>query len=185
MAPKRVIIHHQIARLFEVLPMREDRSEEKKDEKKEFSVCTFLIATYFCAAVKTGNCFWFSVILKRTIMNRVVGGGLLLLAMSTGCGKGWLPCLTRGDACFAPGCGLGGGMPGPQDPCNDPALMAGGDGCATCPQTAGYGDYSGDMVTDGGWVSSSDNAPMLGGSTTAPGIPRTTVSPETIVPARP
>ncbi|MFM8174026.1 MAG: hypothetical protein ACKN81_10830 [Pirellulaceae bacterium] len=119
-------------------------------------------------------------------MKRVAVGGLLLLAMSTGCGKGWLPCLTRGDACFAPGCGLGGGMPGPQDPCNDPALMAGGDGCATCPQTAGYGDYSGDIVTDGGWVSSSGGSPELGGSTMAPGaIPRTTVSPETIVPARP
>jgi hypothetical protein len=67
MAPKRVIIHHQISRFFEVLPMREDRGEEKANEKKEFSVCTRRIATYVCAAAKKGNCFWFSEILKRTI----------------------------------------------------------------------------------------------------------------------
>ncbi len=72
----------------------------------------------------------------RSIMKRVAVGGLLLLAMSTGCGKGWLPCLTRGDACFAPGCGLGGGMPGPQDPCNDPARFYHGTG--SDPQNHGF-----------------------------------------------
>lgn len=30
---------------------------KKGDEKKEFSVCTFRIATYVCATSKTGNCF--------------------------------------------------------------------------------------------------------------------------------
>jgi hypothetical protein len=40
---------------------------KKGDEKKEFSVCTFRIATYVCAAAEKGNDFWFAEFLKRTI----------------------------------------------------------------------------------------------------------------------
>jgi hypothetical protein len=70
-------------------------------------------------------------------MKKIVLLGLLL-SLSTGCGRGWLPCLFRGAPCGNAGCI---GAP--------PALP---QGCTTCVggNAAGYGDYAGEgeIVSD-------------------------------------
>lgn len=57
----------------------------------------------------------------------------LLLSLSTGCGRGWLPGLFRGASCGNAGC-LGAAPAGPQ-------------GCTTCVggNSAGYGGYEGEL----------------------------------------
>ena len=58
----------------------------------------------------------------------------LLLSLSTGCGRGWLPCLFRGASCGNGSC-IGAA----------PALP---HGCSTCVggTSAGYGDYEGEVA---------------------------------------
>lgn len=55
----------------------------------------------------------------------------VVLALASGCGRGWLP-MFRGAPCNGSGCCA-------------PAMPASyGNGCATCGNSAGYGDYQGD-----------------------------------------
>jgi len=66
----------------------------------------------------------------------------LLLSLSTGCGRGWMPCLFRGASCGNGGC-IGAAPALPQ-------------GCTTCVgrNSAGYGGYDGE-VSGGNIVSDS------------------------------
>ena len=57
----------------------------------------------------------------------------LLLSLSTGCGRGWLPCLFRGASCGNGGC-IGAA----------PALPQGCNACVGG-NSAGYGSYEGDV----------------------------------------
>jgi hypothetical protein len=57
-----------------------------------------------------------------------------VLSLSTGCGRGWLPCLNRGAACGNAGCI---GAP--------PALPQGCNACVGG-SSAGYGSYEGDST---------------------------------------
>jgi hypothetical protein len=72
-------------------------------------------------------------------MKKIVLLGLLL-SLSTGCGRGWMPCLSRGAQCGNAGCI---GAP--------PALPQGcTTGCAGG-NAAGYASYDGEIVSDYGY----------------------------------
>lgn len=73
----------------------------------------------------------------------------LLLSLSTGCGRGWLPGLFRGASCGNGGC-IGAAPALPQ-------------GCTTCVggNAAGYGSYEGEVP--GGQIIS-DSGSYAGGS---------------------
>lgn len=59
----------------------------------------------------------------------------LLLSLSTGCGRGWLPCLFRGAPCHGTSCLSAA-----------PALP---ESCVNCSTSAGYAPYDGEIVSDG------------------------------------
>ncbi len=97
----------------------------------------------------------------KEIMKKILLLGLLL-SLSTGCGRGWLPCLSRGAPCGNGGC-MGAA----------PALP---HGCTTCVggNAAGYGGYGDEIVGDSYYGGNSyaagetyvgeGVAPSLGGS---------------------
>ncbi len=58
----------------------------------------------------------------------------LLLSLSTGCGRGWMPCLFRGASCGNGGC-IG----------TAPALPQGCNACVGG-TSAGYGGYDGEVI---------------------------------------
>jgi hypothetical protein len=75
----------------------------------------------------------------------------LLLSMSTGCGRGWLPCLFRGAPCNNGNC-IGAA----------PALP----NCENCGNAAGYGGYQSE-VADGSYYGGGQiihEGPIYGGS---------------------
>ncbi|MCC6507942.1 MAG: hypothetical protein IT423_02465 [Pirellulaceae bacterium] len=84
----------------------------------------------------------------------------MLLAMSTGCGRGWFPHLFRGAPCN----GL----------CSAPAPTLQG-GCENCPTASGYGAYdegmahAGETYIDNGVIGS---APVQTFETIPQGVPQ-------------
>ncbi len=81
----------------------------------------------------------------------------LVCALTSGCGRGWLP-MFRGAPCQGTACGL-----------NAPAMPTSYDaGCSTCGTAAGYGSYdSGSVVSSdsyGGIVNSDSyyDGPIVG-----------------------
>jgi hypothetical protein len=76
----------------------------------------------------------------------------LLLSLSTGCGRGWLPMFNRGAACGGGSC-LGAAPALPQAQC---------EGCS--PYGAGYGSYEGEVINSygGGEVIGSYGTPAYG-----------------------
>ncbi len=83
----------------------------------------------------------------------------LLLSLSTGCGRGWLPCLFRGANCGNGSC-IGAA----------PALP---HGCTTCVDgsTAGYGSYDGEIVGEGYYGSGTIVGDSYLGGTVVPNSP--------------
>ena len=77
----------------------------------------------------------------------------LMLSLSTGCGRGWLPMFNRGAACNGNSC-LGAAPALPPANC---------EGCGV--GTAGYGSYEGEIISSygGGEVIGSYAAPVYGG----------------------